>query len=171
MGIINSISHKEPDSDMLINVFKVTHLLRGENRSQTFVSLFPELFPQQCSNAILLFSHSGMSNSLWPQGLQHARLLCPLPSLGVCSNSCPLCWWFCLTISSPKPPSPFAFSLSQNQGQSNKCLCAKSSQSCPTLCDPMNYSPPGSSVHGILQATILEWVVISFSRASSLPRV
>ena len=100
MGIINSISHKEPDSDMLINVFKVTHLLRGENRSQTFVSLFPELFPQQCSNAILLFSHSGMSDSLWPQGLQHARLLCPLPSLGVCSNSCPLSRWCHPTISS-----------------------------------------------------------------------
>ena len=34
-------------------------------------------------------------------------------------------------------------------------------QSCPTLCDPMGYSPPGSSVHGILQARILEWVAIS----------
>ena len=39
---------------------------------------------------------------------------------------------------------------------------AKSLQSCPTLCDPMNYSPPGFSVHGILQARILEWVAISF---------
>ena len=37
-------------------------------------------------------------------------------------------------------------------------------QSCPTLCDPMDCSPPGSSVHGILQARILEWVVIPFSR-------
>ena len=36
-------------------------------------------------------------------------------------------------------------------------------QSCPTLFDPMNYTPPGSSVHGILQARILEWVAISFS--------
>jgi len=43
-------------------------------------------------------------------------------------------------------------------------------QSCPTLCnDPMNCSPPGSSVHGILQARILEWVAISFSRGSSQP--
>ena len=40
-------------------------------------------------------------------------------------------------------------------------------QSCPTLCDPMDYSPPGSSVHGILQARILEWVAMSFSRGSS----
>ena len=43
-------------------------------------------------------------------------------------------------------------------------------QSCPILCDPMVYSLPGSSVHRILQARILEWVVISFSRGSSWPR-
>ena len=46
----------------------------------------------------------------------------------------------------------------------------KVTQSCPTLCDLMDYSPPGSSVHGILQARILEWVAISFSRGSSWPR-
>ena len=43
-------------------------------------------------------------------------------------------------------------------------------QSCPTLCDPMDCSPEGSSVHGVLQARILEWVAISFSRGSSRPR-
>ena len=43
-------------------------------------------------------------------------------------------------------------------------------QSCPTLCDPVDCSPPGSSVHGILQARILEWVAISFSREFSQPR-
>ena len=37
-------------------------------------------------------------------------------------------------------------------------------QSCPTLCDPMDCSPPGSSIHGILQARILEWVAISFCK-------
>ena len=36
-------------------------------------------------------------------------------------------------------------------------------QSCPTLCDPMDCNPPGSSVHGIFQARVLEWVAISFS--------
>ena len=35
---------------------------------------------------------------------------------------------------------------------------------CPTVCNPVDYSPPGSSVHGILQARILEWVAISFFR-------
>ena len=44
------------------------------------------------------------------------------------------------------------------------------SQSYPVLCDPVDCSSPGSSVHGILQARILEWVAISFSRESSLPR-
>ena len=44
------------------------------------------------------------------------------------------------------------------------------SQSCPTLCDPMDCSPPGSSVHGIFQARILERVAISFSRRSSKTR-
>ena len=41
------------------------------------------------------------------------------------------------------------------------CMCA---QSCPTLCNPLVCNPPGSSVRGILQARILEWVAISFSR-------
>ena len=40
---------------------------------------------------------------------------------------------------------------------------AQSLQSCPTLCDPMDHGPPGSSVRGILQAKKLEWVAISFS--------
>ena len=40
-------------------------------------------------------------------------------------------------------------------------------QSCPILCDPIDCSPPGSSVHGILQAIILDWVAIPLSRGSS----
>ena len=39
-------------------------------------------------------------------------------------------------------------------------------QSCPTLCDPMDCSPPGSSIHGIFQARVLEWGAIAFSRPS-----
>ena len=42
---------------------------------------------------LLLFSHLVLSDSLWPHGLQHARLPCPLPSPGICSNSCPLSQW------------------------------------------------------------------------------
>ena len=49
-------------------------------------------------------------------------------------------------------------------------MCAKSLQSCLTLCDPMDCSLPGSSVLGILQARILEWVAMPSSRGSSQPR-
>ena len=43
------------------------------------------------------------------------------------------------------------------------CVCVLVAQSCPILCDPMDCSPPGSSVYGIIQARVLEWVAISFS--------
>ena len=43
-------------------------------------------------------------------------------------------------------------------------------QSCLTLCEPADYSPPSSSVHGILEARILEWVAVSFSRGSFQPK-
>ena len=52
----------------------------------------------------------------------------------------------------------------------NKVKWSEVAQSCLTLCDPMDCSPPGSSVHGVFQAWILEWVAVSFSRVSSLPR-
>ena len=55
----------------------------------------------------------------------------------------------------------------RNQGFSDKAAAAaKSFQSCPTLGDPIDDSPPGSPVPGILQARTLEWVAISFSKAS-----
>ena len=46
-------------------------------------------------------------------------------------------------------------------------MCAQSLQLCLALCDPMDHGPPGYSVHGILQARILEWVAMHFSRGSS----
>ena len=60
-----------------------------------------------------------------------------------------------------------------NQTTQSECLkhiVVLVAQSCPTLCDPTECSLPGSSVHGILQARILEWVAIPFSRVSSWPR-
>ena len=51
-----------------------------------------------------------------------------------------------------------------------KQMRAMHAQSCPTLCDPMDCRLPGSSVHGIFQERILEWVAISYSRGSSQPR-
>ena len=66
----------------------------------------------------------------------------------------------------------FAQSLRDGEGQGSLVCCstaatatAKSLQSCLTLCDPIDGSPPGSPVPGILQARTLEWVAISFSNA------
>ena len=59
----------------------------------------------------------------------------------------------------------FFFSLPSLSFSFAAAAAAKSLQSCPTLCDPIDGSPPGSPVPGILQARILEWVAISFSNA------
>ena len=58
----------------------------------------------------------------------------------------------------------------ENVPQSKLACGVLVAHSCLTLCDPMDCSPPGSSVHGILQARRLEWVAMPFSRGSSQPR-
>ena len=86
------------------------------------------------------------------------------PSIRVFSNES------AVHIRSPKYWS-FSFSISPCNEYSGLISFERENegiQSCPTLCDPMDSSPPGSSVHGILHARILEWVAISFSRGSSL---
>ena len=62
------------------------------------------------------------------------------------------------------PAQRVALSVSVSESESQVA------QSCPTLCDPMDCSLPGSSIHGVFQARILEWVAISFSSRSSRPR-
>ena len=105
--------------------------------------------------------------------------------LPACSNSRPSSQWChptillsvvpfssCLQSSPTSGSSPLSQFFASN-GQ-NIIVKVKSEsevvQSCPTLCDPMDCSLPGSSVHEILQARILEWIAISFSRESSRPR-
>jgi len=65
---------------------------------------------------------------------------------------------FCMTLS-------YLITLSLHVLNTDAPAAAKSLQSCPTLCDPRDGSPPGSHVPGILQARTLEWVAISFSNA------
>ena len=57
--------------------------------------------------------------------------------------------------------------LTKVKPERGAAAAAKSLQSCPTLCDPMGCSPAGSSIHGIFQARVLEWVAISFCQGSS----
>ena len=64
----------------------------------------------------------------------------------------------------------WAFETSQLHACRVSLACLLVSSVCLTLCDPVYCSPPGSSVHGILQARILEWVAVCFSRGSSQPR-
>ena len=61
--------------------------------------------------------------------------------------------------------SILAWRISRAEEPGRLQFVAKSLQSCPTLCDPIDGSPPGSPVPGILQARTLEWVAISFSNA------
>ena len=63
--------------------------------------------------------------------------------------------------------SPRSFLLAYKDAM----CCLKLLQSCPTLRNPMDHSPPGFSVHGILQAKMLEWVAMPSSRASSNPGI
>ena len=105
------------------------------------------------------FSGSVMSDSLWPHGLHHARPPCPLVTPGVYSNSCP---WVLLmqyfTI--------LKFNMMDLNQSHTMCVCVcvcVVTKSFWFFCNPMDCSPPGSSVHGISQAGILEWVSISSS--------
>ena len=114
-----------------------------------------------------VLSHSVVSNSFRPHRLQPARLLCP--------------WGFSRQehwSGLPCPPpgdlpnpgiEPRSSSLQADSlpAELPLYLCMLSLQSCLTLCDPMGCSLPGSSVHGILQVRILEWVAMPLSRGSS----
>jgi len=69
-------------------------------------------------------------------------------------------------ILNPPPislPIPSLWVIPVYQPRAAAAAAAKSLQSCPTLCDPIDSSPPGSPIPGILQARTLEWVAISFS--------
>ena len=80
-----------------------------------------------------------MSDSLWTQQLQHARLPCPLLSPGVCSNSCSLGWWFYSTISSSIAPF-------------SSCLCFPASRSFPMS---QFFASGGQSITASASASVL----------------
>ena len=110
-----------------------------------------------------MFAHTNLPGYKWTNCLSQVGLPISLSlagAIGICTSLCQL-----LKLKT--------YSL-RNCGASTfhhgKCKLKLATQSSLTLCDPMDCSPPDSSVHGILQARILEWVAISFSRGSSQPR-
>ena len=85
---------------------------------------------------------------------------------------CIPCYQYILSLELMRKKNTVSFPLpsqkpgSQNRNISTVCVCA---QLCLTLCNPMDCSPPGSSVHGFLHAGIGKWVAVPFSRGSSWP--
>ena len=76
-----------------------------------------------------------------------------------------------LAVCSQKSRStPLRYPVAKRFPCVQRCMCAKSFQSHLTLCDLMDGNPPGSAVHGILQARILEWGAVPYSRASTQAR-
>ena len=96
----------------------------------------------------------GVGVNLRKQSKNHS---CPRAPFSVVRGILKFTGW----VKFPKHPSSHSPS---------KCVCAELLQSCPTLCNSMDCSPPGCSVHGILQARILEWVAMPSSRGPSQPR-
>ena len=112
-------------------------------------------FLLQCRKVKSERSHSVVSASLQPHGLKPTRLLRPWDFPGKSTGV------GCHCLLQSHILSTFNSFKCNNLGS----VAAKSLQSCPTLCDPTDGSPPGSPIPGILQARTLEWVAISFSSA------
>ena len=119
------------------------------------------------------FSLSVLFDSLQPHELQHARLPCPSPTPRACSEWCQLSHSCHLPNSSSVVPfssCPQSFPESRSFPMSQFFTVSEVAQLRPTLCDPMDCSLPGFSIHENFQARVVEWVAISFSRGSSQPR-
>ena len=118
----------------------------GQNTGVGSFSLLQRIFPTQGLNSGLriagsslpaeppgkppwLFSHSVVSNALWPHGLQHARLSCPSLSPGVFSNAHPLTWWCYVTVTSST--APFFCHQSFPAPASFPMSCLRSNNSAP----------------------------------------
>ena len=119
---------------------------------------------QECRDSELCHClHCGLDNSLLWGGPVHCGMFSRIPGLSSLDASCtPFLEykkWFNIARCSP--------GVEITASDCRMRLCA---QTCPILCNSMDCSPPGSSVHGILQARLLEWVGFSSSRGSSWPR-
>ena len=159
-------------------LFKVTRPVRWcQDSNLTRSTSRPALFPldPHCSKCDALSSPSSHREPLQNAG---DSALPPTCRARICIwTSPPAVLYACQAEKlCPQPPSSgnvglcLYFPSAVNTGHLWKIVKVFVAQSCPTLCNPMDCNPPGSSVHGILQARILEWVAIPFSRGFSWPR-
>ena len=146
-------------------------------KTQKFTSTRPLGQIRKISNSLIFcirvsqplhYYHFDPHNSLLLGYPMNFRSLSIMPGLYV---------WYARSIPQPSYDKQKHFQTLHNIPWGEKspskipaCVYAKSIQSCPTLCNPMDCSPPGSSVHGILQTRILEWVAMPFSKEFSWPR-
>ena len=122
---------------------------------------------------LILFGTVYTSWSLMPVSFPRLGKILPIISSNTFFSSLSLCVFFSSFPSLPSLLLIFSFSFLYNVSVSAYFFPESESevaQSCPTLCDPMDCSLSGSSVHWIFQARVLEGIAISFSRGSSWPR-
>ena len=115
---------------------------------------------------LYLFSLSSMCSNSW----NFDTLFEQLAAYSIGSSSGQKFRWFRLEFSSWEPWLSGLTSLVSFFSSVKWVVCCLVTKTCPTLCDSVDYSPSGSSVHGIFQARIPKWVAFSFSRGSSQPR-
>ena len=140
----------------------------------TFHAIWPFTFPQQ---------FTPVSRCFWPLGrLCNIRVWCNIPAMVVKITETSVCrdaWRLipfdpsseAVILRSVRHEDAFSKSVVEEHTLSLKKKESEVAQSCLTLCDPLDCSPPGSSVHGIFQTRVLEWVAISFCWRSSQPRI
>ena len=104
---------------------------------------------------LLFFIHSVMSDSLWPRGLQHARLPCPSPSPGICSDSYLLSQWYYLTILSSASPFFCLPSFPASGSFPVSWLFASGGQSIGASAKVLKLQPQYQSFQWIFQADFL----------------
>ena len=99
----------------IINVYYIASEIK-QSEIGRWIDTYINVREQSINSLIVQFSHSVVSDSLWPHEPQHARPPCPSPTPGVYPNSCPMSRWCHLIISSSVVPTSPAFNLSQHHG-------------------------------------------------------
>ena len=144
------------------------------SRFWTFLQSLPQSHPSRLIQRPCLSFLSHTANSHWLYILHMvmwvSMLLFPYVSPSPPLFPCPYVYSLCLFLLCC-PVSKFFSTILLDSVHMHWKSESEVAQLCPTLCDPMNCSPPVSSVHEIFQARILEWVAISFSSGSSPPEI